>query len=107
MLEIRSYLDRSGRDPFREWVIGLEESAARKVFDRLERLAHGNPGDIKPVGGGVSELRIDFGPGYRIYLGFDGRILVILLGGGTKRNQHRDIATAQTRWAEYKRRKGE
>jgi putative addiction module killer protein len=73
----------------------------------LEEFQIHHTSDIKPVGGGVSELRIDFGPGYRIYLGFDGRVVVILLGGGTKRSQDRDIATAHARWADYRTRKKE
>jgi putative addiction module killer protein len=107
MIEVKAYLSPSGRNVFQEWALRLDGNANRKVLDRLERLAHGNLGDIKPVGGGVSELRIDFGPGYRIYLGFDGRAVVILLGGGTKRTQDRDIATARDRWADYKKRRKE
>ncbi len=65
----------------------------------------GNFGDCKTVGGGVSELRIDFGPGYRIYFGRDGIDLVVLLGGGTKERQARDIETARSYWEEYKQEK--
>ena len=65
----------------------------------------GNPGDIVSVGEGVSELRIHFGPGYRVYIAYDRRTLVILLGGGTKRTQRRDIAAAKAAWADYKARK--
>ena len=76
-----------------------------QIQRRLDRLAAGNPGDIQPVGEGVSELRVHFGPGYRVYVGFAGRTLVILLGGGTKRAQNRDIAAAKEAWADYKARK--
>jgi putative addiction module killer protein len=67
----------------------------------------GNLSNTKGVGSGVMECRIDFGPGYRVYFGRDGEVLIILLGGGTKQRQQQDIATAQARWADYKRRKTE
>jgi putative addiction module killer protein len=71
----------------------------------LYRLAQGNRSHVKGVGGGVAELKMDFGPGYRIYFGHDGELLVILLAGGTKKRQGEDIMTAKARWAEYKARK--
>ena len=73
----------------------------------LTRLGQGSLSNTKGVGGGVLEYRIDFGPGYRVYFGRDGDALVIVLGGGTKQRQQRDIATAQARWIDYKRRKKE
>ena len=72
----------------------------------FERFLAGNTSHVKPVGEGISELKIDFGPGYRIYFGRVGTMLVILLGGGTKKRQQRDIDDAKLRWADYKRRKG-
>ena len=71
----------------------------------LARLQQGNVSNVKGVGGGVLELRIDYGPGYRVYFGKDGEHLVILLGGGTKKRQSRDIQTAQDLWTTYKARK--
>lgn len=74
---------------------GLEDIRARaRILVRIERLAAGNPGDVKPVGEGVSELRIDYGPGYRVYYTQRGRSAVILLAGGEKRTQDKDIKTA-------------
>ena len=71
----------------------------------LARLQQGNVSNVKGVGGGVLELWIDYGPGYRVYFGKDGEHLVILLGGGTKKRQSRDIQTAQDLWTTYKARK--
>ncbi len=68
---------------------------------RLNRIRLGNFGDCKSVGGGVEELRIDFGPGYRVYYGREGSLAVVLLGGGSKKSQARDIVTAQRRWKEH------
>lgn len=79
--------------------------AAAKVAIALTRIEQGNTSNAKAVGGGVHEYRLDFGPGYRIYFGMDGAVLVILLGGGTKQGQQRDIDAAQARWSDYKRRK--
>ncbi len=80
---------------FAKWIDGLEDIRARaRILVRIERLAAGNPGDVKPVGEGVSELRIDYGPGYRVYYTQRGRSAVILLAGGEKRSQDKDIKTA-------------
>jgi putative addiction module killer protein len=82
-------------DNFTKWLDGLQDVRARaRVLVRIERLAAGNPGDVKPLGEGVSELRIDYGPGYRVYYKQHGRKVVILLAGGDKRTQARDIKTA-------------
>jgi putative addiction module killer protein len=80
---------------FAKWLDGLHDIQARaRVLVRIARLAAGNPGDAKPVGEGVSELRIDYGPGYRVYFKRQGAALVVLLAGGDKRSQARDIKTA-------------
>lgn len=82
-------------DIYAKWLDGLRDIRARaRVQARVERLAAGNPGDVKPVGEGVSELRIDFGPGYRVYYTMRGRTMIILLAGGDKRTQTADIKTA-------------
>jgi len=82
-------------DVFALWLDSLRDLRARaRIQARIERLAQGNPGDVKPVGEGVSELRIDYGPGYRVYFKTRGRELVILLAGGDKRSQTKDIKTA-------------
>ena len=107
MSEIRvaEYLDPSGRSPFRRWFDDLDATAAAKVSTALYRLGQGNFSNVKGVGGGVFEYRIDFGPGYRVYFGKDGPTYVILLGGGTKKRQSRDISAAAKAWIDYKRRK--
>ena len=80
---------------FSTWLHGLSDANAQaRIQVRLERLARGNPGDVKPVGSGVSELRIDYGPGYRVYFVQRGEVLIILLCGGDKRTQARDIKRA-------------
>jgi putative addiction module killer protein len=107
LIEVRQYLDRLGRNPFQCWFDQLEDSAQARVTVALDRLERGNSSAAKSVGGGVSELRLDFGPGYRIYYGRDGERLVILLGGGTKRRQQADITRALALWREYKQRKRE
>ncbi len=89
MIEIRK------TDVFAKWLDGLRDLRARaRVQARIERLAMGNPGDVGPVGEGVSELRLDYGPGYRVYFKKRGRKVVILLAGGDKSSQSRDIKTA-------------
>jgi putative addiction module killer protein len=102
---IRSFVDLGGRVPFQTWFATLETQAQAKITIALSRLARGNRSQVKGLGGGVAELKLHWGPGYRIYFGQDGRTLVILLAGGTKKRQGEDIATAKARWAEYKERK--
>jgi putative addiction module killer protein len=104
-LSLRSYVDERGRVPFEAWILDLDPRAQAKVTIALSRLQRGNTSNVKGVGEGVSELRLDWGPGYRVYFGQDGRTIVILLCGGTKKRQDRDIAEAKVRWADYKVRK--
>lgn len=107
MIELRQYIDRQGRNPFDRWFEKLDNNAQARIVVALDRLERGNFSAAKGVGTGVFELRLDFGPGYRIYFGKDGETLVILLGGGTKKRQQVDIEAAQTLWQEYKKRKRE
>lgn len=82
-------------DAFAKWLDGLQDIRARaRILVRIERLAAGNPGDVKPVGEGVSEMRIDYGPGYRVYFKKIRQKVVILLAGGDKESQDKDIKTA-------------
>ncbi len=105
MIALEEYVDGSGRNQYRAWFNGLDVPAATKVAVGLERISQGNKSSVKSVGEGVSEYKIDFGPGYRIYFGKDGEHLIILLAGGTKQRQNRDIADAKAAWREYKERK--
>jgi putative addiction module killer protein len=105
MLDVSEYLDADDRSPFADWFADLEATVAAKVTVALTRIEQGTLSSFKGVGAGVLEYRIDFGPGYRVYFGLDGDMLVILLGGGTKKRQQRDIEAAKLRWADYKRRK--
>jgi putative addiction module killer protein len=105
VIELRYYLAGDGKSPFEEWFSGLNAAAAAKVSVALARLEQGNLSNAKGVGEGVLEYRIDWGPGYRVYFGRDGDVLVILLTGGTKQRQQRDIAEAKDQWADYKRRR--
>ena len=105
-MQILEYLDSAGDSPYRNWFESLNAQAATKVTVALTRIGLGNLSNVKGIGAGVQEFRIDFGPGYRIYFGRDGDRLVILLAEGRKSRQQKDIATAQKRWADYKKRKG-
>lgn len=105
MLDVREYLDEDGTSPFAHWFAQLDVTAAAKITVALVRIEQGNLSNVKGVGEGVLEYRLDFGPGYRVYFGRDGNVLVILLAGGTKKRQQRDIEAAQARWSVYKRRK--
>jgi len=104
-IELLEYLTESGQNPFRKWLEELRDRQARaKVRVRLNRIRLGNFGDCKNVGGGVSELRIPYGPGYRVYFGRQSNTVVILLYGGHKKTQSKDIALAKKYWDDYLRR---
>ena len=99
---MRHYLSSEGRSPFEDWFNDLDAAAAAKVSVALVRLGLGNVSNARSVGEGVLEYRIDWGPGYRIYFGRDGDTLVILLTGGTKKRQQRDIERPKEFWTDYK-----
>ena len=105
MIVIREYIDERGRSPFGRWFDDLDTGAAVRVRTSLARMEAGNLSNVKGIGSGVLECRINIGPGYRVYFGRDGETLIILLGGGTKARQQRDIEEAREFWQEYKRRK--
>ena len=90
---------------YAEWFLALDAAPAARIDRYVRRMEFGNFGDSKSIGEGVRELRIDFGPGYRVYYGIDEGRIVLLLGGGTKRGQSRDIKKAIDRWTMYKKRK--
>lgn len=101
-ITIRYYVDRHGRAPFETWLEGIADRQARaRIKIRLDRLARGLFGDTKALGGGIEELRIHHGPGYRIYYGRIGGLVVLLLCGGTKDRQRKDIARARAYWVDY------
>lgn len=104
-LKATEYLDAEGESPFARWFNQLNVEAANKVTTAVYRLELGNFSNVEPVGAGVSEYKIDFGPGYRIYFGLDGKELIILLAGGSKKRQSRDVEHAQRYWRQYKQRK--
>jgi putative addiction module killer protein len=106
-LAIRFFVAFDGRVPVQGWLDSLDREAQAKISVALTRLANGNRSHVKGLGSGVAELKVDFGPGYRIYFGQDGPTLIILLAGGTKKRQGGDIATAKVRWADYKARKSQ
>lgn len=105
MPKVTEYLDAAGRSPFGGWFEALEPQAQAKVTATLYRLEQGNPGDVKPVGANVYERRIHWGAGLRIYFGREGTRLIVLLGGGSKSRQQRDIEAAKELWKEYRQRK--
>jgi putative addiction module killer protein len=100
-LTVREYVDSLGRIPFRDWLRQLDTAARARVQARVLRFETGNLGDHKDVGGGVWEARFDFGPGYRLYFGRIGREVVLLLLGGDKKSQKKDIQRARIFWSEY------
>jgi putative addiction module killer protein len=104
-IEILEYVDARGRSPFAEWFDNLSAETAARVRWAIARMSQGNFSRVKGLGGAIYEYRIDFGPGLRIYFGKDGETVVILLAGGSKRRQERDIAIARLHWEDYKHRK--
>lgn len=105
MIEIRHYVNRAGKDVFDDWLTSLADARAQaKIAIRIDRLAAGNFGDCKSLRQGVSELRIAWGPGYRVYYAMTGRECVLLLCGGDKRKQSSDIARALEYLKDYKER---
>lgn len=104
LIDIREYVRPSGISPFGRWFSGLDSVAAARVTAALARLAAGSWSNVRSLGEGVHELRLHFGPGYRVYFGTTGAQVVILVGGGTKSGQARDIARARDLWVEFKMR---
>jgi putative addiction module killer protein len=103
--QIVAYVNADGVTPYAQWHQRLDSAVRARVTAAVYRLEAGNFSAAKGAGAGIFELRLDFGPGYRVYFGKDGEELVILLGGGTKKRQQADIVTAQSMWKEYKLRK--
>lgn len=105
LVELRHYLTASGKDPFQQWMDELKDLKGRIVIQRrIDRVANGNFGDHKFCQDGVWELRIDFGPGYRVYYARDEETVILLLSGGSKRTQSADINQAARYWLDYRRR---
>lgn len=104
-LNLTEYLTENGQSPFNDWLLGLRDLRARaRVRTRLDRASLGNFGDNASVGGGVFELRIFYGPGYRVYYSLEGDAVMLFLLGGTKGTQRRDVQTAKAYLADYRRR---
>jgi putative addiction module killer protein len=102
--QLEIYATDAGAEPFEDWMAALKDQAARgAIRARLERVEDGNFGDHRSVGDGVYELRINFGPGYRVYYGLDGKVIVLLLSGGDKATQEKDIKKAKKYWQDYQR----
>jgi putative addiction module killer protein len=96
------YADKMGYEPFQEWIDELRDRQGRqRIIKRIQRLQLGNYGDVEPIGEGLSERRLFFGPGYRVYFGESGGNIVVLLCGGDKSSQSRDIENAKAYWQEY------
>jgi putative addiction module killer protein len=104
--EIKEYIE-NGRSPFADWFNSLDAVTAARVDKYIRRLEAGNFGATKSLDKGVFELKLDFGPGYRVYFGRDGKTIVILLSGGSKQRQSADIAIAIGRWKRYKQTKAD
>ena len=102
MYKIEVYFDKQGRSPFNDWLMRLNSNVRARVAARIARFEMGNLGDKKRVGDGVFEARIHFGPGLRIYFGISNKNLIILLIGGDKKSQFRDISLAKRLWADWK-----
>jgi putative addiction module killer protein len=105
MIELREYIDTCGNSPFAKWFNSLNAQEALKVNTYITRVGQGNFSRVEGVGDGVYECKIDWGAGFRVYFGKDGERLVILLGGGTKKRQSKDIEQAKLNWIAYKQQK--
>lgn len=106
MFEIQTYLTDDGAEPYVAWLTSLSDRQAKaRVLVRVNRMASGNLGDVKPVGEGVWEARIDCGPGYRVYYAQSGKRLLLLLIGGDKRKQQTDIEMAKVYWTDWQKRR--
>lgn len=104
-MEIRIYISRDGKKPFIDWLKKLRDQRARdRIHNQIDRLRLGNAGDFKSVGNGLYELRIHYGPGYRIYFGKTGKQIILLLCGGSKASQREDVQRAKQYWEDYRRR---
>lgn len=101
------YEEASGGEPFIEWLTGLDRSVRARILTRLDRVEQGNFGDHKQISEGLYELRLHSGAGYRVYFGRDEDSVILLLSGGSKTSQRKDIKRAQQFWSEYKRRKSD
>ena len=100
---IELYTNSNGKVPFEGWIASIRDIRSKaKILQRIDRLRIGNFGDCKSIGSGVYELRIHFGPGFRLYFGLDGEVVVLLLCGGDKSTQKKDIANAHLYWKEFK-----
>lgn len=107
MIDVLRYVTKSGQEVIREWLDELRDvRAATRIAMRIDRLADGNFGDCKPLRDGIWEMRIDYGPGYRVYYAMTGKRVVLLLCGGDKRRQAADIDRAVERLEDYKKRIG-
>ena len=105
-MEIRHYVTASGNDPYQQWLDGLKDVKGRVIIQRrIDRVTNGNFGDHRFCRDGVWELRIDYGPGYRVYYAREGETVVLLLCGGSKRSQSADIKEAARYWLDYRRRR--
>jgi putative addiction module killer protein len=103
VVEVYTFETSEGKVPFNDWFLSIRDSKTRaRIETRIDRLSLGNFSNCEPARGGVTELKMDFGPGYRVYFGQDGRTLVILLGGGTKDTQDADMKLARQYWRDYK-----
>jgi putative addiction module killer protein len=101
--QIIFYTDENGNEPFQLWLDALrDKQGRRRIINRLLRIQQGNYGDVEPIGEGLSELRLFFGPGYRVYFGEDAGNIVVILCGGDKSSQDSDIENAKVYWQEYK-----
>ena len=105
-MEIREYISREGKAIFTDWWRKLRDRQAReKIHIQIDRLALGNTGDYKSLGNGLYELRIHYGPGYRVYYGKTGKHIILILCGGNKASQRQDVNLAKQYWEDYRRRK--